>query len=199
MAEIHDVIERLPQGYQTVIGEHGVGLSGGQKQRIAIARALLKRPRMLIFDEATSNLDVETSEHFARTINQLKGSTTILFITHHVPRGLAVDAIVRLGDQGRPLAEPGTRPCACRASCAPAARVRSAGWATGSRPRLLSSYSGSVSSGCGPLGTRVFPPWSLRYTLLHIFKVSDRLTDAGRPAMPICGTFDRFGRFGTTV
>ena len=100
-------IERLPQGYQTMLGEHGVGLSGGQKQRIAIARALLKRPAVLIFDEATSNLDVETSEHFARTINQLKGSTTILFITHHVPRGLAVDAIVRLGDQGRPLAEPG--------------------------------------------------------------------------------------------
>jgi subfamily B ATP-binding cassette protein HlyB/CyaB len=104
-AEIHDVIERLPHGYQTMLGEHGVGLSGGQTQRIAIARALLKRPSVLIFDEATSNLDVETSEHLARTINQLKGSTTILFITHHVPRGLAVDAIVRLGDQGRPLVE----------------------------------------------------------------------------------------------
>jgi len=100
-AEIHDVIEALPQGYQTVIGEHGVGLSGGQRQRIAIARALLKRPSVLIFDEATSNLDVETSEHFARTINQLKGATTILFIAHQLPRGLAVDAIVRLGDQDR--------------------------------------------------------------------------------------------------
>jgi subfamily B ATP-binding cassette protein HlyB/CyaB len=105
-AEIHEVIEALPQGYQTAIGEHGVGLSGGQRQRIAIARALLKRPSVLIFDEATSNLDVETSEHFARTINQLKGSTTILFIAHQLPRGLAVDAIVRLGDQGRqPAAE----------------------------------------------------------------------------------------------
>jgi subfamily B ATP-binding cassette protein HlyB/CyaB len=103
-AEIHDVIERMPQGYQTVIGEHGVGLSGGQRQRIAIARALLKRPSVLIFDEATSNLDVETSEHFARTINQLKGTTTILFIAHQLPRGLAVDAIVRLGDQARPAA-----------------------------------------------------------------------------------------------
>jgi subfamily B ATP-binding cassette protein HlyB/CyaB len=104
-AEIHEVIEALPHGYQTVIGEHGVGLSGGQRQRIAIARALLKRPAVLIFDEATSNLDVETSEHFARTVNQLKGSSTILFIAHQLPRGLAVDAIVRLGDQGG-LSEP---------------------------------------------------------------------------------------------
>ncbi|HEY7758486.1 MAG TPA: peptidase domain-containing ABC transporter [Burkholderiales bacterium] len=101
-AEIHEVIESLPQGYQTVIGEHGVGLSGGQRQRIAIARALLKRPAVLIFDEATSNLDVETSEHFARTVNQLKGSTTILYIAHQLPRGLAVDAIVRLSDPSRP-------------------------------------------------------------------------------------------------
>jgi subfamily B ATP-binding cassette protein HlyB/CyaB len=102
-AEIHDVIESLPQGYQTALGEHGVGLSGGQRQRIAIARALLKRPAVLIFDEATSNLDSETSEHFARTINQLKGSTTILFITHALPRGLAVDALARLGgEQARP-------------------------------------------------------------------------------------------------
>ena len=104
-AEIHEVIEALPHGYQTVIGEHGIGLSGGQRQRIAIARALLKRPAVLIFDEATSNLDVETSEHFARTINQLKGSSTILFIAHQLPRGLGVDAIVRLGDQSA-LAEP---------------------------------------------------------------------------------------------
>jgi subfamily B ATP-binding cassette protein HlyB/CyaB len=101
-AEIHDVIERLPQGYQTILGEQGVGLSGGQKQRVAIARALLKRPAVLVFDEATSNLDVETSEQLARTINQLKGNTTILFITHHAPRGLAFDAVVRLGDKQAP-------------------------------------------------------------------------------------------------
>jgi subfamily B ATP-binding cassette protein HlyB/CyaB len=105
-AEIHDVIERLPQGYQTPLGEHGVGLSGGQKQRVAIARALLKQPAVLVFDEATSNLDVETSEHFARTINQLKGTTTILFITHQAPRGLAFDAVIRLGEKPAAVADP---------------------------------------------------------------------------------------------
>jgi subfamily B ATP-binding cassette protein HlyB/CyaB len=111
MAEIHDTIERLPEGYQTAIGEHGTGLSGGQRQRLAIARALLKRPRVLIFDEATSSLDRETAELFARTVNQLKGRVTMLFIAHELPRGLRVDEVVRLG---RPQSAP-TAPAAERA------------------------------------------------------------------------------------
>jgi subfamily B ATP-binding cassette protein HlyB/CyaB len=90
-AEIHDTVEKLPQGYQTLLGEHGVGLSGGQKQRIAIARALIKRPKILIFDEATSNLDQRTAESFAQTVNALKGGATVLFIAHQVPAGLQVD------------------------------------------------------------------------------------------------------------
>lgn len=102
MAEIHDAIEKLPQGYQTEIGEHGVGPSGGQKQRIAIARALLKRPRILIFDEATSNLDAQTAEHFAKTINQLKGKVTILFIAHQIPKGLHVDETFIVGSANSP-------------------------------------------------------------------------------------------------
>jgi subfamily B ATP-binding cassette protein HlyB/CyaB len=106
MAEIHAVIERLPEGYQTVIGEHGTGLSGGQRQRLAIARALLKRPRVLIFDEATSGLDQETAEAFARTVNQLKGRVTMLFIAHQLPRALQVDSTVRLGPPPLAPAEP---------------------------------------------------------------------------------------------
>ncbi len=97
MTEIHETIEALPQGYQTPLGEHGVGLSGGQRQRIAIARALLKRPKVLIFDEATSNLDQPTAEAFSRTINQLKGKVTMLFIAHNLPRGLQVDEVMQFG------------------------------------------------------------------------------------------------------
>ena len=105
MAGIHETIELLPNGYQSEIGEHGTGLSGGQKQRLAIARALLKRPKILIFDEATSNLDRDTAEQFARTINQLKGRATILFITHHIPRNLAVDEVISLAAASKQTAD----------------------------------------------------------------------------------------------
>jgi ATP-binding cassette, subfamily B, bacterial HlyB/CyaB len=98
LAEIHEVIEQLPQGYQTEIGERGAGLSGGQKQRLAIARALLKQPRILIFDEATSSLDAATAEHFSATVNQLRGKVTMLFITHALPKNLQVDEIVHTGN-----------------------------------------------------------------------------------------------------
>jgi len=97
MAEIHQVIEQLPQGYQTEIGERGAGLSGGQKQRIAIARALLRRPKVLIFDEATSSLDQPTAESLARTVNALRGKVAIVFITHHRPANLKLDRVFDLG------------------------------------------------------------------------------------------------------
>jgi len=97
MAEIHEFIEGLPGGYQTEVGERGVGLSGGQRQRIAIARALLKRPRVLIFDEATSALDPATAEQLAKTINSLKGAVTLIFIAHQIPKNLHVDGVVRIG------------------------------------------------------------------------------------------------------
>ncbi|MEW6134005.1 MAG: peptidase domain-containing ABC transporter [Pseudomonadota bacterium] len=99
LAEVHEVIEKLPNGYQTEIGERGSGLSGGQRQRLAIARALLKRPKILIFDEATSALDPTTAEHFAATVNQLRGKVTMLFITHALPKNLHVDEVVRIGGE----------------------------------------------------------------------------------------------------
>ena len=79
------------------MGKRGIGLSGGQRQRVAIARALLKHPKVLIFDEAISNLDQQTAEHFAQTINRLKGRVTMIFITHQVPKGLQVDDVVNMG------------------------------------------------------------------------------------------------------
>lgn len=100
-AEIHDTLEQLPDGYQTEIGERGTGLSGGQRQRLAIARALLKKPRILIFDEAVSNLDQQTAEQFARTVNTLKGKVTMLFITHQIPRGLQVDEVFSFDRESR--------------------------------------------------------------------------------------------------
>ncbi|MCB5184522.1 peptidase domain-containing ABC transporter [Methylobacillus gramineus] len=99
LAGIHDTIEKLPEAYNTQIGEHGTGLSGGQKQRIAIARALLRQPRILVFDEAVSNLDPHTAEQFAQTINRLKGKVTIIFITHQLPKALQVDEAILLGKE----------------------------------------------------------------------------------------------------
>lgn len=99
MAEVHEVIEGLPKGYQTEIGERGAGLSGGQKQRIAIARALLKNPRVLVFDEATSALDAPTAEAFARTINALRGRVTLVFIAHALPKALVVDEVYEIHER----------------------------------------------------------------------------------------------------
>jgi ATP-binding cassette subfamily B protein len=98
MAAIHDEIEKLPQGYQTVIGERGVTLSGGQKQRISIARALLKQAPVLIMDDCLSAVDTRTevtiTDNFDR---QLKGVTTIV-ITHRIPIHMHFDKIIMLGD-----------------------------------------------------------------------------------------------------
>lgn len=96
LAEIHDFISRLPDGYQTRIGEQGIGLSGGQKQRLAIARALLRHPRVLIFDEAGSSLDAQTAEQIGHTVSRLKGGMSILFIAHQLPASLKVDRVFTL-------------------------------------------------------------------------------------------------------
>ena len=98
MAGIHDDIEHLPRSYQTLIGENGTGLSGGQKQRIAIARAVLRRPRILIFDEATASLDERTAGQLAQTVNRFRGEMTVLVIAHHMPPGLLPDRELQLGN-----------------------------------------------------------------------------------------------------
>lgn len=96
-ADIHDMIDQLPDGYRTEIGEHGTGLSGGQRQRLAFARALLRQPRILIIDEGLSSLDKTAIEKISTTINNLKGKMTVIYLGHHLPLGLQADQLIDLG------------------------------------------------------------------------------------------------------
>ena len=93
-------VTRLPQGLDTVLGDRGVRLSGGERQRIALARALLRRPAMLILDEATSSLDSENERRVQDAIERLHGRLTILVITHRLTTVRLADSIHVL--DGRP-------------------------------------------------------------------------------------------------
>ena len=99
-AAIHDVITRFGDGYDTLVGERGVTLSGGQKQRIAIARALLKNPRILILDEATSSVDTETETEIRSALERLMQGRTSFIIAHRVQSLMRADLILVL-DAGR--------------------------------------------------------------------------------------------------
>jgi len=102
-AHIHDFIMSLPRGYDTVIGERGVGLSGGQKQRVAIARALLMDARILLFDESTSSVDAETEYRIQQEFVRLLRDRTSFIIAQRLSTVRAADLIVVL-DQGRIVA-----------------------------------------------------------------------------------------------
>ncbi len=99
-AAIHDVITGFPKGYETVVGEKGVTLSGGQKQRIAIARTLLKDPRILILDDSTSSVDMETEMIIRQALERLMKNRTTFVIAHRIQSLMKADLILVL-DQGR--------------------------------------------------------------------------------------------------
>jgi ATP-binding cassette subfamily B protein len=99
-AAIHDVILAFPNGYATLVGEKGVTLSGGQKQRVAIARTLLKNPRILILDDATSSVDTETEAEIRAALERLMQGRTTFVIAHRVQSVMNADLILVL-DQGR--------------------------------------------------------------------------------------------------
>lgn len=106
LAGAHEFISEMPLGYDTIIEERGESLSGGQKQRIAIARALLINPKILIFDEATSALDYESERLILETIRKLKGTRTIIFISHRLSFMKECDFIIVI-DKGK-IVEIGT-------------------------------------------------------------------------------------------
>jgi ATP-binding cassette subfamily B protein len=99
-ARIHDFVETLPDGYDTVVGERGLKLSGGEKQRVAIARTVLKNPAILILDEATSALDTATEREIQAELRRLGQGRTVLMIAHRLSTVVEADEIIVL-DQGR--------------------------------------------------------------------------------------------------
>lgn len=100
-AQIHDTIMDLPQGYDSILGQRGINLSGGQKQRLSIARALIRRPAILIMDDSTSALDVRTEGHLLGEISKL--SCTTLLVTQKISSAVSADMILLL-DEGRVIA-----------------------------------------------------------------------------------------------
>src|SRR3989344_3965196 len=93
MANIYDFIVSLPQGFKTVIGERGTRLSGGERQRIVLARALSRKPSVLVLDEATSALDQESEAVIKSTLLKLKGKVTMIVVAHRLSSVMGADQI----------------------------------------------------------------------------------------------------------
>src|SRR5690606_28648636 len=106
MAQVHDNIISFEHGYHTKVGERGITLSGGQKQRVSIARALMRQPDVLIFDDCLSAVDLETEERILEALRELMKDKTTIFIGNRISSLKMADSIIVLED-GR-IAESGT-------------------------------------------------------------------------------------------
>jgi len=94
VADIHDFIEQLPDGYDTMVGERGLKLSGGEKQRVAIARVVLKNPPIVVFDEATSSLDSLSEQNILKALKRVSADTTTIIIAHRLSTIIDADEIL---------------------------------------------------------------------------------------------------------
>jgi ATP-binding cassette subfamily B protein len=108
LAQLETFISQLPKGYDTKVGERGLKVSGGEKQRIAIARTLLKKPRILLFDEATSSLDTVAERAISQSIAKVAAQRTSIIIAHRLSTVVDADEIIVL-EQGK-VVERGTHP-----------------------------------------------------------------------------------------
>ena len=98
IARAHEFISQLPESYETKVGERGFGLSGGQRQRIALARAILRKPRILILDDALSAVDASTEEEIRNELKNVMSNMTTLIITNRVPTIELCDEVVFIED-----------------------------------------------------------------------------------------------------
>ena len=115
MAQAHEFVAALPDGYETVIGERGITLSGGQRQRIAIARAILVDPRVLVLDDATASVDATTEAQIRLGLREAMRGRTTLIVAHRLSTISLADEIVVL-DHGRIVARGTATSCSRRAT-----------------------------------------------------------------------------------